>query len=609
MPSYESGSTTEKKGRARPKVSDRQRYLKRWSALKSSRGTWEAHWRDITDHTSPRRYRRELTDVNRGTKKNDKMLDPIGLISQRTLASGMMAGITSPSRPWMRLGVPVPQLAELESVKAWAWEVTERMLAQLRRTNFYVATASSVYVDLSGPATHLSIVLRDKETCLRFYPRQLGSYWLASSSKGKIDTVYEDLQLTVAQVIEEFGEDQVSYRVRNLWETDKLDVLVTILHAVEPNPDYDPEKADRRGMRWRSCWMECENAEDRNVGFLRESGHRRFPALVPRWAVDGQDVYGSRSPGMDSLPTLKSLQKLEYRHALLTALAAEPPVTAPASMKESGEEVHLVPRGVTYVADSPGPGRVEVKAAIDLQANAHALERVEAAIEKRQRSIREFFLVDFWLAMLNDDRATPATAEEVRAKKEERMLQLGPVLEQIQTEYLEPLIDLLFEAMMEDGLLPPPPREVVEWMQERGLEVLAFDVEYVSIAAAAQKALGITNVKAFLEIVGLAAGADAQAVDNVDVDVLVDEAARVLGINPKIVRAMPVVDQLRAARSRQQQAAEVGDAAVKAAGAAKNLGTTPAPSADNALGALGPALQALGPGGSTLLPYPTNVAP
>jgi hypothetical protein len=183
------------------------------------------------------------------------------------------------------------------------------------------------------------------------------------------------------------------------------------------------------------------------------------------------------------------------------------------------------------------------------------------------------------------------------------------VLEQIQVEYLEPLIDLLFEAMMEDGLLPPPPAELVDWMRAHGMSTIAFDVEYVSIAAAAQKALGLTNVRAFLELVAQANGIDPQVLDNVDADVLVQEASRILGINPKIVKSMEVVKALRSGRARQEQAAQAGQAMAVGADAASKLANAPAPAPDNSLGALAPMLAAMGPQAPDVTPGMTNVGP
>jgi hypothetical protein len=583
--------------------SERQRYLKRLTSLKSERSSWDEQYREIGEGMLPNRHRKNVSDTNKGTKKSGKILNPVAQQAIQILAAGLMSGVTSPSRPWMRLAYADDEVMELESAKEHCWLVTTRMLAQLARTNFYLATAGSTYPDLAGFGTHATVVLKDQQTILRFYPLQVGEYWLASSARNVIDTLYREFQLTVAALVEEFGYDQCSVSVRRAWDNDDLDRKVTIVHAIEPNRDLDKKKADWRGKRWTSIWLEVANPEDKAIGLLRKSGHTRFPALTPRWSQDGQDTYG-RGPGMKALPTHQQIQKLEYNLALQVALLGQPAVSAPAELQDSGG-VNQTPGGVTY-RPAGSYNDTKIESIHDTAAISVGIRETRAAIQEREQRIREFFSTDFWLAMLQDDRATPATAEEVRAKKEERMLQLGPVLEQIQCEFLEPVVDQLFDAMLEAGAIPPPPRDVIELLAKKGHGAAVFDVEYVSIAAAAQRALGLTNVRSFLEFVASGAQVDPTAVDLVDVDTLINEAARMLGINPKIVRAMPVVQQLRAARSKQQQAAETGDAMVRAAGATKDLGNTPAPSADNALGT---ALAALGPQASQLLPAPTSQMP
>lgn len=600
----EPGARAPKKKRAPP--SERQHYLKRLSSLQSERSTWDTQYREIGEGMLPGRFRYSTAETNQGKKKHQKVLNPIAQIAIRTLAAGLMSGVTSPSRPWMRLAFADEEVMALESAKAYCYEVTTRWLAQLARTNFYLVTAGSTYPDLAGFGTHASVVLRDRETVLRFYPLMAGEFWLAASFRGEIDTLYRLVQLTVAKLVEEFGYEACSPSVQRAWDNDDLDRKVEVLHAIEPNHEVDEGRGDWRGKPWISVWMETSSPEDKRLGLLRKSGHSRFPALTPRWSQDGQDTYG-RSPGMAALPTHQQLQKLEFSLALQVAQMGEPPVSAPADLQDTGG-VNQTPGGVTYRPQGSAAD-TKIETITDQAALSAGIERTEEAIGRREQRIREFFFTDFWLAMLNDERATPATAEEVRAKKEERMLQLGPVLEQIQCEYLEPLVDMLFEAMLEAGEIPPPPQDVLDLLRKKGRSAAVFDVEYVSIAAAAQKALGLTNVRTFLEFVANGASIDPSAVDLVDVDTLIAEAARLLGINPKIVRAMPVVEQLRAARAKQEQAAEAGQAAVAAAGAAKDLGTTPAPSADNALGSLGTALAAMGPQASQLLPAPTSQMP
>ena len=54
-----------------------------------------------------------------------------------THASGMMAGLTSPARPWFRLTVADAGLREYGPVKEWLWDVANRMRDMFLKTNLY----------------------------------------------------------------------------------------------------------------------------------------------------------------------------------------------------------------------------------------------------------------------------------------------------------------------------------------------------------------------------------------------------------------------------------------------------------------------------------------
>mgnify|MGYP000378984054 CR=1 FL=1 len=61
-----------------------------------------------------------------------------------------------------------------------------------------------------------------------------------------------------------------------------------------------------------------------------------------------------------------------------------------------------------------------------------------------------------------NDNAQPDTARAVAEKHEEKLLMLGPVLERLHNELLEPLVAFTFERCLQTGILPPPPEELDE---------------------------------------------------------------------------------------------------------------------------------------------------
>ena len=103
---------------------ERRLLLARWAQLQNERASWMVHWREISECLLPRSGRFFVTDRNRGDKRYNKILDNTATRALSVLAAGMMAGMTSPARPWFRLTTSVPELDEAAAVKTWLADVT-----------------------------------------------------------------------------------------------------------------------------------------------------------------------------------------------------------------------------------------------------------------------------------------------------------------------------------------------------------------------------------------------------------------------------------------------------------------------------------------------------
>ncbi len=102
----------------------RARVLQRWEALKSERSSWLGTWRDIARHVQPRAGRLlNSAQENRGDRRDELILDNTATNALRTLGSGLMAGMTSPARPWFQLTTSDPELDEAAGVKRWLRDV------------------------------------------------------------------------------------------------------------------------------------------------------------------------------------------------------------------------------------------------------------------------------------------------------------------------------------------------------------------------------------------------------------------------------------------------------------------------------------------------------
>jgi hypothetical protein len=166
--------------------------------------------------------------------------------------------------------------------------------------------------------------------------------------------------------------------------------------------------------------------------------------------------------------------------------------------------------------------------------------------------------------LANSDRRQ-ITAREIDERHEEKLLALGPVLEQLNQDLLDPLVQITFKIMVKRGIIPEAPPE----LQGNDLQI-----EYVSIMAQAQKLVGLSGLERFGAIVANAAQMDPTVLDKVDSDQFIDEAANILSIPSRVVVADDKVAGIRAERKQAAQAQAQVEQAKMGAEAARSLSET-----------------------------------
>jgi hypothetical protein len=221
-------------------------------------------------------------------------------------------------------------------------------------------------------------------------------------------------------------------------------------------------------------------------------------------------------------------------------------------------DVETLPGGITFVDAGGGQG---IKSTFDVNLNLQYL--LEDIQDVRQR-INSSFFKDLFL-MISGDNST-MTATEVAERHEEKMLMLGPVLERLQDELLDPLVEITFHEMLENRLVPPPPKE---------LEGHQLSVELVSVLAQAQRAIATNGVDRFVNNMGAIAQFKPEVLDNFDADEWAAEYSDMLGVSPKLLVPADKRDAARQARAKAQAAAAQQQQLNQAADTAQKLGNTP----------------------------------
>lgn len=534
-------------------ISERDRLMRRLSSLDNEWQSWEAHLKEVSDFLMPRSGRFFVQDRNKGDKRFNNILDNTGIRAMRVLGAGMASGASSAARPWFRLATADPAMMDSEAVQQWLYEARRRMLHVFHKSNTY-RSLHTKYEEGGVFGTSASILMDDYDTVIHDYGLTIGEYRLGTDYRGDVNTLARRFEKTVGEMVGEFGYNNCSTTVKSMYDRGEYDNWVPVIHMIQPREFFDATKRDSENMPFQSVYFEEGMGIDT---VLRNSGMKNFRALTPRWRLTPGNVYGE-GQGMEALGDVKQLQHEQLRKAQGIDYQTNPPIQVPVGMKN--REVDRLPGGVTYY-DAVAGTNAPIRNAFEVPLRLDFL--LQDINDVRQR-INQSFFVDMFLMIANNQSGPQQTATEVAEKHEEKMLMLGPVLENLHHEELQPRVTMTFERMLEAGLLPPPPPE---------LEGQELNIEFVSVLAQAQRAISTANVDRFVVGLGQLAAIKPNVIDRLDEDEWVDAYSDMLGVDPKLIVPTKEAAFIRSERAKVAQQQQQAAAVQQVADSAHKLGS------------------------------------
>jgi len=547
----------------------------RITSLEAIRYSWWVHWRELAEHILPRRMRwlyPTYQNWNRGIPLNQNIINNTATIAARTLAAGMLAGTTSPAKPWFRLAPSDQALNDDYEVKVWLAEVVTRMLRVMAASNYYTSKGVQL-MDEVVFGTSPMFIYEHPEKLFHCYVPTPGEYFCAVNGDFEVDSIYRRYPLTVSQVVSTFGLDNTPPNIRQMYESGaaSLNNEVIIAHACEPNPGFDPSAGaglDGYGVakqfKYRDVyWVWGQNTYKP----LRIKGFNDKPFSALRWDVFGNDAYG-RSPGMDALGDVKQLQFQEKRKAQAIDKHVRPPMVADASMKN--EPASLLPGAITYVPT--------LNQGVGFKPVYQVPPTIQGLLEDMQGvmgRIRDTFFNGLFQIMPTDTAVRTATEWDVR--QQEKMILLGPVLERNDVEGLGPDIKRIFSICARAGIFPEMPEP---------LKRTSLKIEYVSMLSELQRGSATTAIERTFQVAGNLVGVIPNIMDNLDGDVAIREYGALLRVDPRVMRPADAVGAIREQRNAQEQAAVAMQQGAVLADAAKTMSETQVGAGQNALASM-----------------------
>ena len=527
-------------------------------ALKNKRVPYLDRWRAIRDYELP--FTGELDEMpdehEQARRHDDHIYNGAAWASNQVFAAGIMSGLTPQSRQWFRLSFANKEIQDMTGAGKLLDDRLDILNDVLNKSNFYNAI-HACYLELAYGQAPLG-VFPSAETGVHFIPFTVGSYFLDVDADGMVNTFAREYYMTLQQLADKFGLDNLPRHLRVQYENEVAKSERHKLYwLVMPNRSYEDGKIDKYHLPYVSVYW-LESSQDNE--WLDVGGFHEFPVPTGRYLVTGGAAYG-KGPGWFAEGDSKGLQLLEQDYLTAVELGVKPPVQSDANTALKG--INLIPGGNTITQNGNAVTPL-------FQVNL-ALDHLQGKIQELTDRIKRAYAADLFLML--DSMTQTMTAREVMERTQEKMQQLGPVVQRMQFEFLSKIIERVYAILDRAHVFPEPEDAELSQM----LAQQEIQIEYISPLAQAQKLSGLVNIEQAVSFTAQVAQFDPAALDKLNFPATVDRYCDMLGAPAAIRRTEDEFEQIQkqkaeaaAAQQQAQQAAQVVQMAVPATVAAKN---------------------------------------
>ena len=498
----------------------------RWQQLKDNRAKFEANWTEAQTYA-------DNVVMNWG-KPGEVPSRPKRFTSKpfqynKTLVAGILGYAVSPSLVWFKLGMENTNLLKEYGVKDWLEQCESELLAMFNRSNFYKETNPAVKDSTCIGHGVLHIEEDIENARIRYTHFPSNELFLDVNANGDIDTCFRWYADTLRNIVDFFGEDNVSDNMRrDIKEPSHWNDSHEILMCVYPRKSYNPKYKDAKNMPYACVYLDLVNHH-----ILKESGYREFPFAVFEWERYSGFAYSS-SPAQDAMPDIKALNIIKKSSLQIAQTSAEPPMMASQEM----HDIDLSPRGITYLPTKDSrlePVRTGENYPITLQELANY-----------EQAVKDWFYVDYFLAL--QERNQQMTATEVMELQGEKAATLSTFIVSL-NEFLSNIIQRTFNLLMRAQMLPPPPMAL---MKQQAI----IKIDFTGPLAQNQKKYHqMGGTMQALSAVGPIIQMFPNAGDFIDGDELLKSTAEGMGMPQNIIREDDDVKKIREERIKAQQEA------------------------------------------------------
>jgi hypothetical protein len=441
---------------------------KRFDAAYTNSQVVRGVWNELERFIVPYRGRMFQQETSEGSVEWDKYdhWDDTAVIAAQTLSASMHGAIL-PNLQWFEFTFDDDDIQDVDANSNWLSRCSRHCYDAIKDSNFSLE-ADELFIDLTGfgHGFMISETAGMDEDDLNFNMIPIKEVFFEEDWEGLPHYFFRRLQWSAVKIVSKFGYDNVPERIQKVYDNaEALDTRFVVVFAIFPRDDAQdadtskPLTPTARPWGYTYFLHECES----ELG--DEGGYFEMPVYSVRWRKVSGSQWG-HGPGHVCLGDIRQLNQ----HRLMRTRAIEKAIDPANVTTERGlmSNLDLGPRGLTVLRDIDALKPYESRANFQISAEELML---------LQKSIKQAFRTD--QLELKESPAMTATEVQVRYELMQRLL--GPTLGRLKVDWLDRVVQTVFNIEWRAGRLPEKPATL------KGLDP-KINIEYVGAMATAQKA-------------------------------------------------------------------------------------------------------------------------
>lgn len=525
------------------------------AAAKAEQSKWLAMWRQLNESFFPFIYTNLVGSVQTQANEpdrvlNKKMLDGEPALALFVLAAGFMNGVTSPARKWLNIKKPgsKPYQEPAAGSSTIHSEIRTKLLETLAGCNYYDTRAEQVY-DACGLGTGALLIYEDRDTVCQFTLCPPGTYYLITDESNQIVGFGREFRMTAVDLLREFGEAALSKdiveRAKSGGANGRTSYLVS--HLIEKNEQAGDVLRTNHPFR-ELYWFSASISG--TPPYLAKRPLYEWPVAVLRWACPDKSTYGM-PPTASVVGKAIQLQNLEYKSDQGLDKMISPPILADVSLRNRPKAFGA--NGITYTSGLKDNGGA--RPLLNVQMPFQEMEIKRARIVQAIKDGLFNYLFDM-ISSLD----TVRSATEIDARREEKLVQLGPVLHRSYLEDIGVVVKRVYGILRRKKLVPELP------------EGEGAEIEFSNVLSDVQKASDVATIERFTAFVGQIIPVWPEAQAKVNILDVIKQYAEGLGVRPSVLNEDEAVQQVGEEQNQMEQLMQTSKVAKNFGSAAASAG-------------------------------------